>query len=343
MARNSKQGRRPDPRSTAAGARRLGGQQNATMSASAQRRYDRRHQARSRQAGWIAVGTVVVVVVALLVWNFAKGNSGPGSSSGISTGQHPALAAATQLDPVLNVPLATYNSVGISNQPAPFTLTKDQPALTSDGKPRFVYYGAEYCPYCGVMRWSMIAALSRFGTFSGLKQTTSSSTDIPSSVPTFSFLGATYSSPYVAFTPYEYLDRDKNPLQSVPKQVNDLYAKYDGSASGKAAAPFNPSSSAGIPFLDIGNKYVSSGDPQALAAIAQALSGGGPGAAEVASSLTDPTSGIGPGIGAKYFISEANYLSAAICALDGGKPASVCSTSGVKAAAAALAKQKPVG
>ena len=37
--------------------------------------------------------------------------------------------------------------------------------------------GAEYCPYCAAERWSMIVALGRFGTFSGLQTMRSSSTD----------------------------------------------------------------------------------------------------------------------------------------------------------------------
>ena len=46
------------------------------------------------------------------------------------------------------------------------------------GKPEIFYYGAEYCPYCAAERWPIIIALSRFGTFSGLTTTTSSSTDV---------------------------------------------------------------------------------------------------------------------------------------------------------------------
>src|SRR5690348_15801045 len=28
------------------------------------------------------------------------------------------------------------------------------PALTADGKPRVLYVGAEYCPYCAAQRWA---------------------------------------------------------------------------------------------------------------------------------------------------------------------------------------------
>ena len=50
---------------------------------------------------------------------------------------------------------------------APTTITGAP--LTSGGKPEMLYIGAEYCPYCAAERWAMIVALSRFGTFSGLR------------------------------------------------------------------------------------------------------------------------------------------------------------------------------
>ena len=46
-----------------------------------------------------------------------------------------------------------------------------------DGKPGVLYIGAEFCPFCATERWAMVNALGRFGTFSGLKITNSSTTD----------------------------------------------------------------------------------------------------------------------------------------------------------------------
>jgi Domain of unknown function (DUF929) len=45
---------------------------------------------------------------------------------------------------------------------------RDQAALTASGKPEVLYTGAGFCPYCAAVRWPLIVALSRFGTFSGL-------------------------------------------------------------------------------------------------------------------------------------------------------------------------------
>jgi hypothetical protein len=49
----------------------------------------------------------------------------------------------------------------------------------------------------------MIVALSRFGTFSGLSTTHSSSSDTDPYTPTFTFYGSTYTSQYLNFTPVE--------------------------------------------------------------------------------------------------------------------------------------------
>ena len=121
------------------------------------------------------------------------------------------------IDTLASVPTSTFNSVGRRQQTDPLTETKDQPPLTSGGLPRFVYVGAEYCPYCAVMRWSLVTALSRFGTFSKLEATTSSADYAP--IPTFSFVGSTYTSKYVVFTPYEIADRTGAALQSTPNDV----------------------------------------------------------------------------------------------------------------------------
>ena len=71
------------------------------------------------------------------------------------------------------------------------------------GKPELLYIGAEYCPFCAAQRWAMVAALSRFGTFSNLSLTHSASADVYPDTPTFSFYQSTYSSKYLTFTSVE--------------------------------------------------------------------------------------------------------------------------------------------
>ena len=116
-------------------------------------------------------------------------------------------APAAVVHDVTNIPMSVYNKVGINSTGtavSPPTVLKGQPPLTLDGKsPSMLYYGAEYCPYCAAERWAMTAALSRFGTFTGLKITASSHTDVFPETHTFSYDGATYTSPYIHFFPIE--------------------------------------------------------------------------------------------------------------------------------------------
>jgi thiol-disulfide isomerase/thioredoxin len=336
------------PNKNSGGPRRLGPQQaNAGKSSGAQRRQARAQKTNSKRWGWIIVTVVVVALAAVIIPKFTASDT-PTSTTGATitaSGDNPPLAPAGMVNPVTSVGLSVFNSVGINGEASPFVVTKSQPALTLSGKQRFVYVGAEYCPYCAAMRWSLVAALSRFGTFSGLKETASAPTD--GNIPTFSFVGATYKSKYFEFTPYEECNRLEpcQALQTVPTNVQKLYTTYDAGSSGSGT--IFSSGGAGIPFLDIANRYVSAGDPPYLSSFFGDDNGplvnGGPGVDAIAAAIHDPSSAVGKGIGASGFIVMANYLSAGICAVDGSVPSSVCSTSGVKAAATALGKVTPIG
>lgn len=291
----------------------------------------------------VVVAIVVIFVGIKLTSSSSSSPTGPDTS-----GQHPAIASISQMvQPVATIPAAVFNSIGTAGEPATMQTTKNQKELKTGSLPRFVYEGGEYCPYCAMARWSMVAALARFGTFSNLKMTSSATTD--RDIVTFSFYGSTYTSKYVSFTPYEALDRKQSPLMTVPKDVLALYGKYDGnSQTGVAAAPFNPGSP-GIPFIDIANRYVSSGWPAYFNPVYNALSGGGPNAtqaasaAAIAAAMHDPTTPVASAISAKFLIGTANYFSAAICNVDGQKPTAVCSSPGVKTAKTGIAAVTAVG
>jgi len=175
-------------------------------------------------------------------------------------------------------------------------------ALTGpSGKPEVFYYGAEYCPYCAAERWPLIIALSRFGTFSNLKTTSSSSTDIYPNTPTFTFHGATYASQYVDFVTVETQDRNQNALETPTAAEKDLVGKYDTANS--------------IPFIDFGNRYAAAGAmylPDILA---------GETWQTVANQLQQPTSKQ-----AQAIIGSANLITAAVCKMTGDQPAAVCSS-----------------
>jgi thiol-disulfide isomerase/thioredoxin len=173
------------------------------------------------------------------------------------------------------------------------------------GHPEVFYMGAEYCPYCAAERWPMIIALSRFGTFSGLKTTSSSSTDVYPNTPTFTFHGATYASQYVDFVSVETTDRDRNPLESPTSAQQALVNQYDTSGS--------------IPFVDFGNRYAFSGAmylPDVLSGMSWQA---------VADSLAQSGSPQ-----AKAIVGSANLITAAVCKLTADQPATVCSSSAIQ-------------
>lgn len=285
------------------------------------------------------MAAAVIIVVSLV-----GGKSSPKSGNTVAD-RNPVAAPAAEVKAVTTIPAAVFNSIGVAGQPSSFAVTANQPRLTLNGKPRFVYEGGEYCPYCAVTRYSMVAALSRFGTFSGLKKTSSGPNDL--NIPTFSFYGSHYTSKYVAFTPYEAADRLQKPLQTVPADVNKLYATYDGDPTTGQPSKFANGmwQSPGIPFLDIANKYIVAGASQGLYGVVSSgvLQNGGPGRLAIANAIHSPNSVTGKAIQASQFIVDANYIAAAVCDVDGHMPASVCASPGVNAAAKVLAAVKPVG
>jgi hypothetical protein len=152
----------------------------------------------------------------------------------------------------------------------------------------------------------MVNALSRFGTFSGLTTTHSSSTDSDPNTPTFTFYKSTYTSNYITFTPVEeYGSTSSTPLQTPTAAQAALAQAYDpGTGSGGA-----------IPFIDIGNKYAQVGN---LAPLSPTMLVG-KSWSQVAAAMNDPSSSLG-----QAEIGNANYMTAAICKLTGNKPATAC-------------------
>jgi hypothetical protein len=168
------------------------------------------------------------------------------------------------------------------------------------------YIGGEFCPYCAVERWSLILALSHFGTFTGLEYMLSSSTDANPDTPTFTFSNATYTSQYVAFGGVEEFDRLGKTITPLSAEQSALVSQYATCASS--------GTSVGIPFIDIANGYVvNCGAQFSLPQVA------GYNWTQVSSQLDDPSSAI-----AQRIDGASNTLTAAICRMDGGEPSSVC-------------------
>jgi hypothetical protein len=243
----------------------------------------------------------------------------PKGGAGTSHGPPAVTASPGVVRDVTTVAPSVIAAVGVPPQSVvvPPTVATGQPPLVVDGKPGAVFVGGVFCPYCAAERWAMIVAFSRFGTFSHLRQTTSSPWDVFPSTPTFSFQGATYRSRYVGFATVEHSGNDvdgagtNTELEPLTAQEASLWQKYDNSQ--------------GYPFLDIGNKafvLTPSFTPGLLAGLDQQI---------VAGRLTradSPTT--------QAIVGAANYLTAAICATTDQKPASVCATTPVVKAGQAM-------
>jgi hypothetical protein len=272
----------------------------------------RRERNRRLAMAGAAIGLVVVIVAALVIAKLAGGGSGNDNAT-------PPLHGAPQVvAKVASVPASVLDSVGAG---AGVTLPKHfsgVPPLVSGGKPEVLYMGGEFCPYCAATRWGVAVALSRFGTFSGLGLTSSASNDIFPDTATLTFHGASYSSSYVTFHGYELSDRNHQVLDTPPSADQAVFQKYD-------AAPYT-STAGTIPFVDLGGRYFLFGsafDPQILQGLTHL---------QIADDLAKPSSPV-----ARAVDGEANLMTAAVCQTTGQQPSSVCSSSGVKAAAARLA------
>ena len=258
---------------------------------------------------WIIV-TIVLVVGGGLIIAVASSHKKKQAAS-IKDRQS---APAALVSKVTGVSDSVINTVG-AGKTVQDPLKKVSPAVavlkTSDGKPRIVYVGAEYCPFCGTERWAMVNALSRFGKFSNLKITTSSSTDVPPTISTFSFYGSKYDSPYIQFEPVEQENNTGQPLENPTSEQVDLMNKYD-------VAPYTSRNGA-IPFIDFANQFIVSGasyDANQLQGLTHD---------QIASDMQDSSSGISQGA-----IGTANKMTAAICTLTDNKP-SACDQPAIKA------------
>ncbi len=284
---------------------------------------------RSTLIAWGAVALVVVIIAVLVIVKLTQSSTQNLSYTPVT----PAPAQVVQ--DVSTIPMSTWNKVGVTSEfpvNKPIVLT-GQPTMVLNGKsPTMLYYGAEYCPYCAAERWAMVTALSRFGTWSNLKITASSHTDIDAETHTFSFYGASLASPYINFVPIETCTNIPNPSNTACNGYNSLQnptlaeAKILAKYSTSQFIPNYPSGGGvSFPFVDVDNGMLVSGasyDPQILANMTWT---------DISGSLSDPTNPV-----TQVILTTANYITAGICRATKGKPGGVCTSSGVQAAAKSL-------
>jgi len=278
-------------------------------------RQQREQAARQRRTVLVAaagIGLVLAVLVAmrLLTAPAAAPAAGPVSADVLAT--------------LSSVPPATFDQIGPGTAQALPTPVRAPVRLGPNGLPLVTYVGAEYCPFCAAERWALVVALSRFGEFSGLQVSHSASDDVYPNTPTFSFVGATYTSPYLEFSSVELQSNQRSgssyaPLQTPTAEQQDILRLYD-------APPYVATTSAGaIPFLDLADQYVISGSSFDVGTLR------GQTVQSIADGLSDPNTP-----STRAIIGSANTITAAICSATGGNPSDVCGQPSIQALQATL-------
>lgn len=270
---------------------------------------------------WI-IGTVVVVAIvgALVIAVAVTGGGKDSTGNAALVGRAPTSIVSE----VTGVPTAVLDEIGggtAAHLPTPIPASAAAPASP---KPTVLYIGAEFCPYCAAERWALVNALGRFGTFTDLAQTHSSSTDVFPNTATFSFKRSSYRSDVITFTPVETASNEPDGQGG--------YEKLDTPTAEQARTwqALDPNGS--IPFIDLGGRYFISGatvDPGVLANRSLA---------RIAGVLDDPGDRVATAV-----VGAANGMTAAICESTGGKPAAVCNAKAVAALRSTLASGRTGG
>ncbi len=275
---------------------------------------------KSRRSLYLVLGvlaTITVFIIGLVLlqrWQTIQASTTPGQ------------VTLTPIDPtvlqeVIGVSQSTWASIGTGGVTQPFTTISGAPPLKgSNGLPQFLYVGGEYCPNCAAERWAMLNALSRFGTFQNVSQIHS----YEGNISTFSFEGSSYSSQYVDFMPREI---DGNTVDS-----SGQYVTLDTLTIDQQQLLSQNDSGGSIPFIDVGNSYKLIGASYQYTTLedgsANPLSW-----QDIASSLGNTSSPI-----AQNILGTANYLTAAICNIDGQMPTNVCQVTAVQQIEQSLGK-----
>lgn len=286
----------------------------ATRKAAEMRAAAARKERQQKQLITAAVAVVVVIIAVVIgIAITSQPSKTPAASNTGADGTISKLSA---------IPASAFDAAGKPTSPNSIPQKLDGGTVLKNGdKPEVVYVGAEYCPYCATERWSLVAALERFGNFSGLTTTRSAQND--GNIPTVSFHGATYTSDYVSLKAIETQDRDGKPIEQIPADIEKLFQKYD-------APPYVQGQGGSIPWMFYGtHQTVGSGVPiQSFVS----LSGDNAWSTIVDQMLS------GKGDLGQPIMSNANAITAQICTLTDNKPSDVCASPVIVQTSALLKK-----
>jgi len=268
---------------------------------------------------YVALGLVVVAIIllgALIVIRSLKAQPDAAQPETFTP------APSSVLSALATVPASVIDAVGATSGGAATTApaATNNPSLWQDaaGLPVVFFYGAEYSPYAAAERWPLVQALSRFGTFTQLGLAQSSGSVAFPGTASFTFWHVAYTSRWLQLQAVErYGTQDPTGVgyatleKLSPRQAASV-STYDLSATT-------------FPLLDVANRYVLQGSglaPSVLAGLNQA---------EISTDLTYADSPVTQAI-----VTGANDITADICTVTRQRPAKVCSTRGVRAAAARM-------
>lgn len=270
---------------------------------------------------YLALGLIIVAICLLGALVLVRDNSGPSTTSTVETFSP---ASSSLMSTMTSVPESVYNSVGVSSPANP--VQAPQPAgngkaplwlAADDGGPPLpvvFFYGAEFAPYAAVQRWPLILALSRFGTFNQIGLMQSSASTAFANLSTFTFWNVSYTSKYLILESVErYSSLDPTGGRYLSLQTPDARETAAIASYGQSPDTFA--------LLDVANRYVLNGasfTPGVLAGLSQS---------QIAGNLATPASPLTQAV-----VTAANEITASICAVDDGKPGSVCDSHGVLAA-----------
>ena len=187
--------------------------------------------------------------------------------------------------------------------------------LFSDGKPDVLYVATEFCPYCVANSWALIVALSRFGEFSGLSTSRSSTFENIPPIDGWTFLGSSYKSAYLAFAPVETYSNVLVNRKADPDDPTS-YRRLQRLTTAEQADFHQFDRGGQTPFTDFGGTATALGTailPSTLADLTWD---------QIAADLRRPASAAGAAI-----LFSASVLTSELCQLTGDRPAATCSKS----------------
>jgi thiol-disulfide isomerase/thioredoxin len=250
-----------------------------------------RRHSRWAWAGLAMVALVIAGVVVLFLARGSDSSADPTAASG-------------------SVPAGAHRPSDAASVALDQVRRKSDEPLLDGGKPMVFFMGAQWCPFCASERWALVEATSRFGKWSGLRELLSrSGEDYFPSLPTYDLSRATYTSDYISLRHKELATVDGDPLQKLGSFEEGLVNEDDEFGS--------------VPFLFASGP--SGRYTVELAYSPELLKG------ETFASLREGVAAGAPTPVVEAIAGQADAITALICKLDGGQPASVCAKGSIPA------------